>query len=63
MYLFNHASAIFPNFLTIKDIKKYLEPLAINEKIINGNKDIDIIPAEIVKSLYGIGLNPAIKII
>ena len=26
-----------------------------------GNKDIDIIPAEIVKSLYGIGLNPAIK--
>ena len=47
----------------IKDIKKYLEPLAINEKTINGNRDIDIIPAEIVKSLYGIGLKPAIKII
>jgi hypothetical protein len=63
MYLFNHASAIFPNFRTTKDIKKYLEPLAIKEKTINGNRDIDIIPAEIVKSLYGIGLKPAIKII
>ena len=63
MYLFNHASAIFPNFLTTRDIKKYLEPLAIKEKIMNGNRDIDIIPAEIVKSLYGIGLKPAIRII
>ncbi len=63
MYLFNHASAIFPNFLTTRDIKKYLEPLAIKEKTMNGNRDIDIIPAEIVKSLYGIGLKPAIRII
>ena len=63
MYLFNHASAIFPNFLTTRDIKKYLEPLAIKEKTMNGNRDIDIIPAEIVKSLYGIGLKPAMRII
>ena len=63
MYLFNHASAIVPNFLTTRDIKKYLEPLAIKEKTMNGNRDIDIIPAEIVKSLYGIGLKPAIRII
>ena len=63
MYLFNHVSAIFPNFLTKKETKKYLAPLAIKEKTKKGIIDMDIIPAEMVKSLYGIGLNPAMSII
>ena len=63
MYLFNHWSAIFPNFLTRKETKKYLAPLAIKEKATKGISDMDIIPAEIVNSLYGTGLKPAIRMI
>ena len=51
-----------PNFQMSHAIKKNLAPRLINDATENSKRFISNTPEAIVKILYGIGVNPAVKI-
>ena len=53
----------FPNFNIKIEIRKNREDLLTNDAIINNGNEILNAPAVMVNILYGIGVNPAVKII
>ena len=53
----------FPNFNIKIEIRKNREDLLTNDAITNNGNEILNAPAVMVNILYGIGVNPAVKII